>query len=270
MKSKLVALSFCVIFIAGALITRAQVNCPEGSYNFYQDLYGTTTSNRGASDALFYTTGTHANDFIVPALTNQGFIVTIAASYADFNTKLATGNYNLAVVTNNGICCYLGLDYPTVQNFINNGGCMIFNDWEQTQAYANLFEASFIAGTNVTPFTITDPQLAIGITNPVAIANTDWGIWSTELSAIGSGEVLATFPSGSAAIVRGNNAHTILLGYLSDTPPAAERQLLFENVIKATTCGGYIKGEIPVSNWAIVLGLFLIVSFAVIRFVKTS
>lgn len=270
MRPRLIALSLSLIFITGSLISHAQVNCPEGSANFYKDLYGTTTSNKGAADALFYTTGTNADDFIVPALTSQGFIVTIAADYPDFNAKLATGNYSLAVVTNNGLCCYLGLDYPTVQNFINNGGCMIFNDWEMTQAYAALFEATFTGGSNLSPFTITDPLLATGISNPVAIANISWGTWSTELTAIGGGQVLATFPGGAAAIVRGNQGHTILLGYLSDTPPAADRQKLFENVIKATTCGGWTPGEIPVSNWAIVLGLFLIFSFAVVRYIKTS
>lgn len=264
---------FLVLMFAGSAITRAQINVVEGSYNFYEDLYGTTISNsiRGASDALFYITGAQQDVFAIPALVNQGFNVTVAANYDDFNTKLATGNYALAVVFNQGGCCYLGLSLATVQNFISGGGCMIFCDWELTQSFANLFGASFTGGTNATPATIIDPLLANGIANPVALTNPDygWGTWSTSMTPIGSGEVLATFPDGSAAVIRGNNYHTILLGYLADTPPAADRQQLLENVIKSTTCGGYHDlPVVPVSNWALFVGIGLILVFAVVRFRK--
>ena len=268
MKTKIYTILAMMALTLSIMNAHAQVNTQKEFVNFYESLYGTTTDNRGANDALFYTTGTNANDYAVPALTNTGFNVTIATDYTDFNTKLASGNYALGVVFNNGGCCFLGLDLQTTQNFIANGGCMIFCDWELTQSFAALFEASFTGNGNITPMTITDPALAAGITNPVAILNTAWGTWSTALAPAGNGEVLATFPDGSAAIVRGNNAHTMLLGYLSDTPPDADRQKLLENVIKATTCGGYNPSVVPVSNWAIALGIFLIASFAVIRFFK--
>jgi len=79
---------------------------------------------------------------------------------------------------------------------------------------------------------------------------------------------LATFPNGDAAVIRGNGGNTIILGYLSDTPPDADRQMLFENVIKSTTCGGFAQ-EIPVSNWAIILGVLLIGTFIVVRYRRT-
>ncbi len=146
---------------------------------------------------------------------------------------------------------------------------MIFCDWELTQSFAALFEASFTGLINVTPITLTDPALAVGISNPVPLVNIGWGTWSTGLAPAGNGEVLATFPDGTAAIIRGNNAHTMLLGYLSDVPVDADRQQLLENVIKATTCGGYEPvSPVPVSNWAVVLGIFLIITVALIRFIR--
>ncbi len=260
---KLLILFVAITFTS---LSFAQNNAPLGADNYYESLYGTVQGDRGATDALVYVDYSLLPDYVVPALTNQGFNVTVAIDWTDFNTQLASGNFGLAVAftQNWGI----GLSLTDAQNYINGGGCMIFADWHRTNTFANLFEANFTGSNNLTPFTISDAMLSNGITNPVAISSPGWGTWSTGLTAIGSGEVLATFPNGDAAVIRGNGGNTIILGYLSDTPPDADRQMLFENVIKSTTCGGFAQ-EIPVSNWAIILGVLLIGTFIVVRYRRT-
>lgn len=146
---------------------------------------------------------------------------------------------------------------------------MIYCDWTYNNTLAVIFEASYTGNTNQTAVTITDPVLATGLTNPFTLVNPGWSIFSTGLTAIGSGEVLATFENGNAAIIRGNDKHTIILGYLSDTPPLAMRQQLFENVLNFIVCGpNSFVPDVPVSNWALYIGIFLIITFAVIRFRK--
>lgn len=263
MKVKLFSV-ILALFIAGSVL--AQTNTPAGSQNFYEDLYGTVSPSRGAADALVYADLTLENDYVVTALTNLGFTVTVAADWTDFNTQLVSGNFGFAAAFNQNTTN--GLSYASVQTYINSGGCMVYTDWTRDNGYMDLFEASWTGSTNSPSMTITDPVLGAGITSPMIFTNPGWGDYSMGLAPTGAGEVLAVFPSGEAAVVRGNGGRTIVLGYLSDTPPEAERQLLFENVVNSTLCG---SGEqIPISNWAIFLGLFLIVSFAVIRFVKMS
>ena len=270
MKSKLFSAVILAIFLVGSSFAQAQdlkgpkSNAPAGADNFYKNLYGQTGSSRGAKDALVFVDLALQNDFVVAALTNQGFTVTVAVDWSDFNAKLASGNYGFAVAfnQNNG----LGLSYEVTQSYIRNGGCMIFDDWTMNNSFANLFEAGFTGATNMSPMTISDAILAGGVTNPLPLSNAGWGTWVTGLSAIGSGQVLATFPNGNAAVVRGNGGHTIILGYLSDAPLFSDRQLLFENVIDCTSCGK----NVPISKWAIGIGIFLMLSFVVIRYFRMS
>jgi hypothetical protein len=217
-------------------------------------------------DALYYADYTIQNDFAVAGLLNLGYNVTVASSWSDFDTKLASGAYGLAVAYNQGD---FGLPSGSIlQSYINGGGCVIFCDWSRNSGLASIFEASYSGVDNQSPMNVLNAGIASGITNPVVLTNPGWAyIFSVGLSATGGGQVLATFPNGNAAMVQGNGGKTIILGYLSDTPPAGDRQKLFENVVGATLCGGQ---EVPISDWAIYLGIFLILSFVVVRYVKAS
>ena len=215
--------------------------------------------------ALVYIDYAFENDGVVDGLENLGYTVTFASDWADFNTQLASGTFELAAAMKQD---YAGssFDITTAQNFIASGGNMIFATWEQDVAEAALFEASFTGNENCTEVSISDPGLANGITNPLTISSEFWGIFSLGLEPIGSGEVLATFSdcSGDAAIIRGNGGQTIMLGYLSDSPPFGERQNLFENVINSITnndiivdndpgiCGAVVNYPIPTADGATV------------------
>lgn len=271
MKTKLFITTMLAMFMFGAsfaqtLNQQGRTNkISTSAPNFYEKLYGFSDATlRGALDALVYVDFATETDFVVPALTAQGFNVTVATGWSDFDTKLASGNYGMAVAFVQGNAPHPSL--PVIQNFIDDDGCMIYCDWTSDNTYAAVFESSFTGSNNQNTVTIIDAGLATGLTNPFTLGNPGWGIYSTGLNAIGSGEVLATFENGNAAIVRGNSGHTIMLGYLSDTPPFAMRQPLFENVINSTICGP--NPAVPVSNWALYIGIFLILTFTVIRFRK--
>jgi len=259
-------------------ISQNTQNLQGAGTNFYKHLYGTifNASSRGAMDALVYISTVRENDYVLEALQARGYSYTVATDWTDFDTKLASGNYGLAVAF-----VQTGQTYPSLiglQSFINTGGKVIFDDYNRNEdGYASLFEASYTGNLNFTSMTIIDPTLLNGLSNPVEIHNPEpsgWGIYSMGMTTIGAGEVLATFPSvkgdrsEQAAIIKGNGGNTIILGYLSDTPfdlnPAKgtnNRQILFQNVL-----GSLDQPPVPVSPWALVFGIFLIAVFMVIRY----
>jgi hypothetical protein len=268
MRTKMIFAIVMAMIFSVALVAQ-NTNAPGTSKNFYEGQYGKyNSSGRGSNDALVYIDDALENDFVLAGLANLGFNTTVASDWSDFDTKLASGAYGLAVgFRQQWPDWYVpGPNASVVQSYINSGGCFIWDDWDQNAGMASILNASYSGVTNMTPVTVLDPGIATGITNPVALTSPGWGVYSMGMSATGGGQVLATFPNGNAAIIRGNSGKSIILGYLSDTPPTADRQKLFENVVSSTACG---KG-VPISDWAIYAGLFLMLSFIAFRFWKAS
>jgi large repetitive protein len=216
----------------------------EDYYSSYKTVSALGLKSGGTGgNALVYIDFAHSNDGVVDGLTNLGYTVTFASGWSDFDTELASGTFDLAVAMKQSISAP-SFNTAIAQNHISSGGKMIFATWQPDLTEAALFEAAFTGSSNCGSVTITDTDLANGITNPVALTNPGWRVYSLGLTATGSGEVLATFDcSGDAAIVRGNGGRTIMLGYLSDTPPMGERQSLFENVIESLDDGMIVTNE---------------------------
>jgi len=230
MKKIILYFPVICLFILFSQLSTAQVNnLTSGKLNAFAPFYGTTQSQqtRGATDALVYIDSEIQDGKIVPALVELGYTVVVATSWSDFNTKLSFPTYQLAVMFNQN--SGMGADLAKVTSFINAGGSMVYADWTHSSSFATLFQATFTSIDNQTIMDL-DPTISTGLPDPITLVNTGWGIFSTGLTANVGGQVLATFPNGNAAIVRGNSGRTIILGYLSDVPPADYRQQLFENL----------------------------------------
>lgn len=248
-------LSLISLFLVVNCFVFAQTNSTGGS-NYYSTLVGNVVPPLTASmsQALIFIDWSHSNDGVVDALKANGFSITIATGWADFSSKLATGNYGLAIGFAQNYPAYIyGLSVSAVQNYISSGGKMIFATWTTADLpILNLFDASFTGNNNLSTVTITDPVLASGLTNPFTLTNPSWGIFSRGLAAINGAEVLATFENGDAAIIRGNGGRTLALGYLSDTPSVvADRH----NIIVKLISAGIV---VPVSIWAIIAAFLII------------
>lgn len=210
-----------------------------GGVNYYETIsaYGKTLPSYGGSGttALVFVDMAVINDGVVDGLTANGYSVTIAADAVDFSTQLQSGGFTLAVYFTQAFeSDYYG-NYTEIANFIAGGGEMLYTTYGELvdEPYANLFEASITTNTNLVTVTVSDPTIASGISNPFTLSDPGWYTFSVGLNAIGSGEVLATFENGDAAMIRGNGGRTIMLGYLSDATPAAENQAIFSNVESA-------------------------------------
>jgi len=215
-KRNLFLLLFGFILFSASL-TAQEYNAVKGSANFFEKYYGETieSSMRGQMDALVYIDFEFEDGKVLDALAALGYTTTVATDWNDFSTKLGSNNYGLAVAFNQNY--HWNSNKSTVLtalgNYIANGGSVVFGDWTTDNDFAALFEAQFTGVNNQSVMTL-DPSIENGLPNPLTLSNTGWGIYSTGLTALGGGQVLATFPNGNASIVRGNGGKTIILGYL--------------------------------------------------------
>lgn len=250
---------YLFLTVASLSLSLGQTNSTGGT-NYYSSFVNEAPSlTASMSQALIFIDFVHGNDGVVDALMASGAIITFASSWADFNSKLATGDYGLAIGFSQNISAYqYGLSVSAVQNYITNGGKMIFTTWTTNDLpILNLFGASFTGNYNLSTVTINDAFLASGLTNPFTLTNQSWGIYSRGLVAINGAEVLATFENGDAAIIKGNGGKTLALGYLSDTPSVvAERDNIIINLISAGIA-------VPVSIW-VIIAAFLIISLGIV------
>lgn len=252
-------------FLFSMSLTAQENNTAPGSSNSFEKYLGKTIESnmKGPLDALVYIDYEIEDGKVLDALTALGYTATVATDWNDFSTKLGANNYGLAVAFNQNYAWSVKATVlSALDTYITNGGSVVFGDWTTDNDFAALFEAQFTGVNNQTEMTL-DPSIASGLPNPISLVSTGWGTFSTGLTALGGGEVLATFPNGNASIVRGNGGKTVILGYLSDTPPEAYRQQLFMNLFEGVAPQPSV---VPVSNWAIVIGLLLIGAFIVVRY----
>lgn len=242
--------------------------------NAFADNYGTTIGSvsKQNNTALVYIDFEFQEGKTLEALANLGYTVTVASNWNNFNNMLGSNDYGLVVFFNQGTG--LGASLTAMTNYINNGGSAVFTDWTRNASFASLFNIQFTDNNNETLMHL-DPRIEHNVSNPMTLTNTGWSqIFSTGLAPTGDGEVLATFGiSGDAAIVRANEGRTIVLGYLSDVPPAVDRQQLFENLFIAVTVPDPDPAPapdpepvpLPLSNVALILGMLLIVLFTTLK-----
>jgi hypothetical protein len=157
---------------------------------------------------------------------------TTASSPSDFTTKLASGGYDLAIFFEQD---FSGTDYnaafAALATYIAGGGRAIADDWTRNNTHSAVFDTTFTGGRNQTSFSVTDPGLASGITNPVMLFNPGWGTFATDL---GGGISAAVFPNSTSAIVSGNGGRSLFNGFLNDTfvDPATGEQLYMNEIEK--------------------------------------
>lgn len=174
------------------------------------------------------------------ALINRGDTVTTETVFANFETQVAVGGWDL-IVFNHQSSGGFPAALPNFQAYITAGGSAIASEWQMDAAFGAMFGVTYTGVINETSVTVTDTGLAAGIaTNPFILANPGWGTYSygmtadivTDPTAVSA----ATFaPSGNDAIVIANGGKTIMMGFLNDTNPvAADGAALYASAITTT------------------------------------
>lgn len=213
-----------VLSIAGLILVLAacvQSAPPAVTFDvlYFFDAYADATAETTYSTAF------------VDGIESEGHAVTTATDGADFDTKLASGNYDVAVYFNQSTVDF-AIDEAAFQVFVDDGGRAILTDWSQTAAVATTFDASYTGNTNETSADLA-AALSTGITDPMTLTNPSgtWGTFSMGLTAEAGGTSACTFGNGNSCLVFGNDGRTALLGFLADTLPEADAADFWANVI---------------------------------------
>jgi hypothetical protein len=170
------------------------------------------------------------------AFTDLGVTPTVATSYADFDTRLQTGTWDMTVLLQQGSADTTWIT-PMI-NYVQGGGRAIVSSWliannpSEAQRMAAAFGAQYTGSTNGNPITQTVAHpIWDGISNPFNLFNPGWVTYTTGMT-VTSGQSIGRFPNGNDALIVGNQGHTVLNGFLSDTPAnATERVQLAENEV---------------------------------------
>lgn len=150
---------------------------------------------------------------VIPgALTDAGIAFDAATSQADFNAKLASGLYTIAIFGEQNNDVFSG-SATALGNFLAGGGDILGATWLQTSGMTAFFQAA-ATSQNQSSIVGGTAQMMNGIAPPLTLTNPGWGIYSQGTSG---GSCLATFADASCAALVGNGGHTLLFGPLFDT-----------------------------------------------------
>jgi hypothetical protein len=174
----------------------------------------------------------HADTFLGTDYLGQAmrpYNVTYAHSWSDFNEKLDSGAFDLAIALVQN--WYEYPDADIMANHVHRGGRVIYTDWTRDFRFHELFEFEFTGRSNSTAMTL-QPPLDDGLSNPVYLINPGWRFYSMGLRPAGNGTSLCTFQeSGDSCLVVGNEGRTVVLGFLADVPFASGGEQLFSNIM---------------------------------------
>lgn len=167
--------------------------------------FSCATSVASASSLLYRNDYSIGIDYLGQALSTSSFsVVSTAGDLSSFNLS----DYSVVVYANQANGVPSG-DLARLDAYVAAGGAVIYNDWTG-QSFGG---ASATGAVNQTTLTLGS-QFSSGITGPLAVVNTGWGVFSRGLAGATSA---GTFGNGDIAIAVGNGGRTIYNGFLSDT-----------------------------------------------------
>jgi len=191
---------------------------------------------KGCLNVLYWSDVTLGkSDYMAQALSalSPTHAVTTASNNADFEQKIVSGGWDLVIAAfqNLGPGSYSLINFS---DYVSNGGSTIYCDYSRNATYGAMFDVTYTGVNNQTSMNVTNTLLKPGITNPIALANPGWGVFTMGMSTTTTGQVAAKFANGEAAVIIGSSGKTIANGFLTDTTGPAGVQL-FKNEILALT-----------------------------------
>ena len=159
------------------------------------------------------------------AMNELGIDYDTASGASDFNTKVGSGDYELAILFLQGYT-HDSATYANLGSFIGAGGKAIFTDWYRDATMGSWFGVTYTSNENESSVTLTAPFLMAGGVGPTeSLYNSGYGIRWTQGMALSGATSGATFPSGDVAVAYTDT--TIVNGMLKDTFVDASAGLQF-------------------------------------------
>jgi hypothetical protein len=218
-------------FDTGTASSLAQAQSLQGGLNALGFAGVSSALNKPGGAKVLYFVDFTTNDTFAQAFSALGITPTVATSYPDFENKLASGSWDLVVLMDQDFFV-TSWEVPMIK-YVNQGGHAIVATWTHPGDVATAFGASWTFQDDQSPITQVSDPIWNGVSNPFQLSNPTYFTWSTGMKAT-TGQSLGTFPNGDSGLVIGNSRHTILNGFLEDTPAnPAQGVLLAENEITA-------------------------------------
>ncbi len=219
------------------------------------------------------------NTYVDQALQNLGYSYTAYynSDFAGFETALTGSSWDIVIFANDN-WGPPSTTYSALLTYINGGGKLLFHTWGSDAAlFAALGVSTYTPyspGKSVYWWQLGHPVFNIPNTVPEPTLNGNFfGTYGFDITSLPGFEQLAGYTTpgpdaGQEALLLGNNDRTIFKGFL-DGQYNSELIPLYENMIYGL-CNGFSNDPIPmpISDWAIGLGVLLIIVFSVIRFRK--
>jgi hypothetical protein len=188
-------------------------------------------------------------DQMAAALSALGLSVTTTSGDLSMFTL---SNYNLVVYFNQNSGTPAG-DTAALDSYIAGGGILVPIVVNHFAAEVPTGVGGYTGNTNLSLLTVGS-QLDAGLmTNPLALTNPGWGIFSYGIT----GSVSAgTFENGDSAIIIGNGGQTIFNGFLNDTFDSTNGPTLYENEINLATMAAAVPEPATVALFGSALAGF--------------
>jgi hypothetical protein len=197
---------------------------------------------------------------VIPgALTGVDIAFDAAANQADFNARLASGLYDLAIIGEQDGDVFGGSAAP-LASFLAGGGHVLGATWLAGSGMASFFGA-VVTSTNQSSITGSGVMFD-GISGPILLSNPGYGVFSTGASGV---TCLASFANGSCAALEGNGGSTLLLGPLFDTYANTAQGEQFVGNGARLLVGATVVTPEPASLTLMATGLFALAGAAVRR-----
>ena len=172
-----------------------------------------------AQRVLYWTDLDHGTDVIPGAIaalqqTRLGLVADSATSQADFNTRLASGAYQLAIFGEQNAPVFAA-SQGQLTTFLASGGALIGATYLNGD-FARLLGASGTTSTNPRSIAGTGP-LFDGLPASLTLINPGWVVAGQGYALAAGATCLATVSNGGCGAVLANDGHTLLLAPLFDT-----------------------------------------------------
>lgn len=269
------------------ITTFAQTNAPGTSPEITKpEIYKAPQQNpAGCANILVYSDDPYNNpDRSLVALQNLGYSYTayFDADFTGFTTALTSGTWDIVIFADDNYTPPAGT-YAALLTYVQGGGRLFYHSWQRNAALETALEVSVLG-----PYTQNIPFYRWNAAHPIftnpnavpdmtALEGISYQVYGFKVNPIGAGLGVGGFVAATApnecGLVIGNGGNTVYQGWMdadfadADSDGKNDQVELYENMITGL-CVGF--QQVPVSNWALVLGFVLIAVAVAFRYTKIA
>lgn len=184
---------------------------------------------------VYFSNNSQTTDQIVPALHALDAAGMIDLTVAETDKALVADleQHPDVVIYFNVTAAPSGEHVAALSDWVGEGGRLILSDWTRQASLLATLDAEAGAMIDSTTASISDARIGQGIGASLAFANQGWAdSFTWGLTPVDGGVEAATFGSGEACVVLGNEERTAALGFYNDAVTPEAGAALIKNLLR--------------------------------------